>query len=59
MNNELEDVLCSILHCVQRAELWYDDLPMCIDCADELLERQIAISMYPDMRHLLPQLGDR
>lgn len=57
--NELEDVLCSMLHCMRLAEVWYEDQPMCIDCADELIDRQAAISMHGDMRHLLPDLGDR
>ena len=52
-------MLCSMLHCMRLAEVWYEDDPYCIDCADALIDRQAAISLNPDMRQLLPEINDR
>lgn len=41
------------------AECVYEDLPVCLKCADELIDRQAAISLNPDMRTLLPDFSDR
>lgn len=41
------------------AECSLDGMPLCIDCADELIDRQAAISLMPEMRTLLPGLDDR
>lgn len=57
--NDLTDVLCSMLHCCQLAECWYENDPYCLDCADELIDRQCAISLDGNMRNLLPDLSDR
>lgn len=53
------DQLCMMPRCVQLAEVMYEDLPYCIDCADLLIERQVAISLDPSMRYKLPNLWDR
>lgn len=40
-------------------ELLVDGEPLCIGCADELVERVAAISIYPAMRETLPPLWER
>ncbi len=54
-----DDVVWGISECQRRpcsaaAELLYDGLPLCIACADRLLERQLAIAIEPRVRDLLP-----
>ena len=48
-------------HCMfrQPLEVLVDGEPMCCDCADLWLERQVAIEIYPAMRELLPPLWER
>lgn len=56
---EWGNCLCSIRQCVNIAECVFEDLPYCLDCADALIDRQIAISLDPRMRQWLPNIGDR
>ena len=41
------------------AECVYEDMPLCLDCADDLLDRQVAISLSPNIRGMLPQLWEK
>lgn len=52
------ECVCSMKYCMALAECLFDDIPLCLDCADDLLDRQIAISLNPNMRQLLPEIGD-
>lgn len=44
--------------CPGYAELLYDGQPLCIRCADLLLERHVAISETPQIAQQLPALWD-
>lgn len=39
-------------------DLLIDDTPACVDCADLILERMVAVAMHPPMRELLPPLWE-
>lgn len=49
---------CSIKRCSAPAELLYDGSPLCLDHADDLLERQVAICAVPSLRFSLPEVGE-
>lgn len=40
--------------CMKPAQLLYDGVPLTIECADLLLERQQAIAIAPRLREQLP-----
>lgn len=44
--------------CTNMAELLYDEQPLCIRCADWLLERQNIIGRNPWLRDRLPALWE-
>lgn len=44
--------------CARYAELLYDGQPLCIDCADLLLQRHVAISENPALLTSLPPLWE-
>lgn len=50
---------CQVKGCGAPAEVLAEGWPVCIDHADEWLERIEAIERYPAFRELLPSLGDR
>lgn len=52
------DTLCAC-GCCYPAQLLYDGLPMTIDCADRLLDRQLAFEIAPEKAHLLPDVWGR
>ncbi len=45
-------------NCMNRAECLFDGQPLCIDCADLLLERTVAITEVPRLRNELPPLWE-
>lgn len=45
---------CQRKMCSNMAELLFDGQPLCIDDADDLLDRIVAVELYPDMREMLP-----
>ncbi len=44
--------------CYSLAELLYEGQPLCIDCADILLQRHVAISEAPQLLMMLPDLWE-
>ncbi len=44
--------------CMAPAACLYDGQPLCLDCADLLLERHLAIAERPELLTLLPPLWD-
>lgn len=44
--------------CGQTSEGWFDDDPVCLDCADRMLDRLEAIGILPALRSELPSLDD-
>ena len=50
---------CSLVPCEARAEALLDGEPLCLDCADLVIERLQAVSATPGLRNLLPALRDR
>lgn len=50
---------CQRKACSRPAACLFDGLPLCIDDADELLERTQAVEIAPDLRELLPAWGDK
>jgi hypothetical protein len=48
--------LCST-RCMRTAALTVDDVPYCLDCADEWFDRLQAIELRPELRDVLPPLG--
>jgi hypothetical protein len=53
------DTLCANRRCGKVAEWLAEGLPVCSGCADELLERWVAIDLDPRLRWRLPTLwGD-
>lgn len=48
--------LCHVHADPHPAEALLDGLPLCIDGADELLERIAAVELAPALRELLPPL---
>jgi hypothetical protein len=53
------DCLCSVKDCANLAECTLSGDPLCIDCADDIIDRIEAISLHPKMRELLPDFSDR
>lgn len=51
----LTDVLCS-QRCMRLADGWLDSEPMCVSCADLVLERTVALDLDPWL--VLPDLRD-
>lgn len=49
---------CSNRRCMRASGVTVDGEPYCLDCADELLERFVAVSLRPDLREQLPQLWE-
>lgn len=47
--------LC-VLRCMSDAQLTIDGVPHCVDCADLVIEREVAISLRPDLIDTLPPL---
>ena len=50
---------CGVRGCSRAAELLVDEHLRCIECADDELERLIAVSIAPRLRELLPNIEDR
>lgn len=63
--NEIDWQVQGCGECPNRAELLYDEEPLCVECADLLLERQVAAAMLVDadarrsFLASLPAIGDR
>lgn len=51
--------LCYQRHCTELAVLSIDGWPYCLDCGDDLVEREVAVSIKPDFADIAPSLGDR
>lgn len=49
---------CNTHHCLDLAECLFDGQPLCLDHADELLQRVAAIAEVPRLRSLLPPLWE-
>ena len=45
--------------CPEKAAGWLDGQPVCLDCADRLIDRIEAVSLNPKMAELLPPLHER
>jgi len=56
---DLHDVMCSAPACVQLALGLLDGVPYCADCAEQLIERAIAVHEAPSLRQTLPPLWGR
>jgi hypothetical protein len=52
------DCLCSAKGCVKPADCLYESEPYCFDCAEALIERQIAVDINPSLRATLPAFDD-
>lgn len=50
------DVLCDLPGCARLAEGLYEGRPLCIGCADLVLERELAVQLVPRLRTILPEL---
>jgi len=47
-------------YCDEIAEAWWQDtMPVCLECADLLIERIEALATAPQLQRLLPLIGDR
>lgn len=49
---------CSNRRCMRPSGVAVDGEPYCLACADELLERFVAVSLTPELREQLPQLWE-
>lgn len=47
---------CSNRFCMASSDVEIDDVPYCLDCADQLLDRFCAVSLRPELREMLPEL---
>jgi len=47
---------CSAPFCAEPAELLLDGDPLCIACADKVIERVEIVARYPGAREWLPDL---
>ena len=47
---------CENRRCMRPADCDIDGQPFCLACADELLQRFIAVSWTPQLREQLPEL---
>lgn len=45
---------CHRRRCSNAAELLYDGLPLCVDCADDLLERVHVLAVNPELAATMP-----
>lgn len=51
--------MCQRRHCTDAAVCLLDGWPLCLDHADEELERTIAWELNPELVGMLPALDDR
>lgn len=58
-DEDWQNLMCSMPHCVELAECLHEGDPYCIDCADLLIDRQCALSLDKGMAAKLPAIGDR
>lgn len=50
------DQLCLASNCMRVADVLLDGVPCCIPCADDVIERWIAVTMLPAIAQSLPPL---
>lgn len=50
---------CYAPHCLALAECLFDGVPYCLDCADLVLDRLVAVQLTPRLRELMPPVFER